>query len=53
MKRMPSRSLALGFAVAAAVPLGCRNVLGIQSLGDDALTCDAYCDAIDSACAGA
>ena len=47
------RALALaafGLAVAAAVPLGCRGVLGIQSLGNDALTCDAYCDAIDSAC---
>jgi len=47
------RALALaafGLAVAAAVPLGCRGVLGIQSLGDDAVTCDAYCDTIGSSC---
>jgi hypothetical protein len=50
------RALALaafGLAVAAAVPLGCRGVLGIHSLGDDALTCDAYCDAIGANCTGA
>ena len=38
--------------IAAGVPLGCRAVLGISALGDDAVTCDAYCDAIGTACTG-
>jgi uncharacterized membrane protein YgcG len=44
--------LLAGAAVAVSVPLGCRNVIGITSLGDDALTCDAYCDLMATACTG-
>jgi hypothetical protein len=44
--------LLAGAAVTAAVPLGCRNVIGIQQLGSDELTCDAYCDAIGAVCTG-
>jgi hypothetical protein len=40
------------FTIAATVPLGCRQVLGISSLGDDAVTCDSYCDNITAACTG-
>jgi hypothetical protein len=39
-------------AVAAASPLGCRQILGIEDRGDDALTCDAYCSTVASACTG-
>lgn len=42
-------SIALA-AVPALAPLGCRNALGIQELGSDQLTCDAYCDAVQTAC---
>lgn len=38
------------FAVLAAVPLGCRQVLGIESRGSDNLTCDDYCTSIATAC---
>ncbi len=37
-------------AIVATVPLGCRQVLGISSFGNDALTCDTYCDAIAASC---
>jgi len=37
-------------AVLAAVPFGCREVLGIETRGSDDLTCDAYCSSIAAAC---
>ncbi len=49
-------TLALGVTIAAvlaAVPFGCREVLGIESRGSDALTCDAYCSSIATACTAA
>lgn len=49
LKRLLALSLVLA-ATPAVVPLGCRNVLGIQELGSDQLTCDAYCDAVQAAC---
>jgi hypothetical protein len=39
-------------AVGALVPLGCRQVFGIQEVGSDALTCDLYCDTIATGCTG-
>lgn len=39
-------------AVAVMIPVGCRNVLGIQELGSDQLTCDVYCDTVGKACSG-
>jgi hypothetical protein len=39
--------------VLAAVPLGCRQVLGIEARGSDDLTCELYCNSIATACTGA
>jgi hypothetical protein len=38
--------------IAALTPFGCRQILGIQDLGDDGLTCDTYCSVIAEACKG-
>jgi hypothetical protein len=39
-------------AAVAAVTAGCRQILGIEDRGDDALTCEAYCTTIAMACTG-
>jgi hypothetical protein len=53
--KLAKRAFAVFFATAsvgAAVPLGCRQVLGIQEVGSDLLTCDLYCDTIAAGCTG-
>jgi hypothetical protein len=50
--RRPLAALFVLALVAAFVPLGCRQILGIQDDGSDALTCEAYCSVIAQACTG-